>query len=132
MKRAVYFFFGVPTTSVAAVGFFFVGFHSYSTVENAPVGCLRRYDPVFLVETVDGRRVWAKRHYRCTPRKASTRSGAASPPPSPRPTPGLWTFSTLDNGVVSVRAMEPPSPLSLHRLLPRSSRYKTLHALLLP
>ena len=26
------------------------------------------YDPVFKVETLDGRQVWTKRHYRCTPR----------------------------------------------------------------
>ena len=54
-----------------------------------------RYDPVFLVETVDGRRVWTKRHYRCTPRKALGSEGKQK-----GSTPGLWTFSTLDNGVV--------------------------------
>lgn len=44
------------------------------------------YDPVFLVETLDGRYVWTKRHYRCMPRAQ---------------VPGLWTLTTLDNGVVS-------------------------------
>ncbi|KAJ8600292.1 hypothetical protein CTAYLR_000696 [Chrysophaeum taylorii] len=42
------------------------------------------YDPVFCVETIDGTRVWTKRHYRCVKRGM-----------------GLWTLTTLDNGVVS-------------------------------
>lgn len=44
------------------------------------------YDPVFLVETLQGEKVWTKRHYRCVPRDN---------------TPGLWTLTTLDNGIVS-------------------------------
>lgn len=44
------------------------------------------YDPVFLVETLDGELVWTKRHYRCAPRDK---------------TPGLWTLTTLDNGIIS-------------------------------
>lgn len=44
------------------------------------------YDPVFCVETLDGELVWTKRHYRCAPRAS---------------TPGLWTLTTLDNGVLS-------------------------------
>jgi hypothetical protein len=44
------------------------------------------YDPVFCVETLDGDLVWTKRHYRCAPRAS---------------TPGLWTLTTLDNGVLS-------------------------------
>lgn len=48
------------------------------------------YDPVFLVETVDERLIWCKRHYRCTPRKVR---GASA---------GSWTLSTLDNGIVSL------------------------------
>jgi len=47
------------------------------------------YDPVFAVDTLDGDRVWCKRHYRCTPRKHF--SGKE----------GAWTLSTLDNGMVS-------------------------------
>jgi len=43
------------------------------------------YDPVFRVETIDGRNVWCKRHYR-------VREG---------PTIGTFYFSVLDNGVVS-------------------------------
>ena len=43
------------------------------------------YDPVFRVETVDGRNVWCKRHYR-------VRDGKV---------PGTFTFSVLDNGVTS-------------------------------
>ena len=43
------------------------------------------YDPVFRVETIDGRNVWAKRHYR-------VRDG---------PVPGTFRFSVLDNGVTS-------------------------------
>ena len=43
------------------------------------------YDPVFMVETVDGRNVWCKRHYKVVP----------------QPTPGTFKFSVLDNGVTS-------------------------------
>ena len=43
------------------------------------------YDPVFRVETIDGRDVWCKRHYR-------VRDG---------PVPGTFRFSVLDNGVTS-------------------------------
>ena len=43
------------------------------------------YDPVFRVETIDGRNVWAKRHYK-------VRSGDV---------PGTFHFSVLDNGVTS-------------------------------
>ena len=43
------------------------------------------YDPVFRVETIDGRNVWCKRHYR-------VRSEMA---------PGTFRFSVLDNGVTS-------------------------------
>jgi hypothetical protein len=43
------------------------------------------YDPVFRVETIDGRDVWCKRHYR-------VRSGTV---------PGTFRFSVLDNGVTS-------------------------------
>ncbi len=43
------------------------------------------YDPVFRVETIDGRNVWCKRHYR-------VRDG---------PVPGTFHFSVLDNGVTS-------------------------------
>lgn len=43
------------------------------------------YDPVFRVETIDGRNVWAKRHYKVNYGK----------------TPGTFHFSVLDNGVVS-------------------------------
>jgi hypothetical protein len=43
------------------------------------------YDPVFLVNTVDGRHVWCKRHYR-------VRDG---------PVPGTFRLSVLDNGVTS-------------------------------
>ena len=42
------------------------------------------YDPVFLVETLDGRREWRRRNYRCI-----------------QSNPGEWMFSTLDNGVIS-------------------------------
>ena len=44
------------------------------------------YDPVFCVETLQGELVWTKRHYRCVPRGG---------------VPGLWTLTTLDNGIVS-------------------------------
>jgi len=43
------------------------------------------YDPVFRVETIDGRNVWCKRHYK-------VRNG---------PIPGTFHFSVLDNGVTS-------------------------------
>ena len=43
------------------------------------------YDPVFRVETIDGRDVWCKRHYR-------VRCGRV---------PGTFRFSVLDNGVTS-------------------------------
>jgi len=43
------------------------------------------YDPVFRVETIDGRNVWCKRHYK-------VRDGK---------TPGTFRFSVLDNGVMS-------------------------------
>jgi hypothetical protein len=43
------------------------------------------YDPVFRVETIDGRNVWCKRHYK-------VRNGE---------TPGTFKFSVLDNGVTS-------------------------------
>eukprot|EP00250_Pteridium_aquilinum_P012828 c20969_g1_i2 orf=326-1624(-) len=43
------------------------------------------YDPVFRVNTLDGRLVWRRRHYRV--RKGTT--------------PGAFFFSVLDNGVVS-------------------------------
>ena len=43
------------------------------------------YDPVFRVETIDGRNVWAKRHYRVA-------DGVE---------PGTFKFSVLDNGVTS-------------------------------
>ncbi|KAL3937006.1 MAG: hypothetical protein SGBAC_007791 [Bacillariaceae sp.] len=43
------------------------------------------YDPVFRVETIDGRNVWCKRHYR-------VREGPAI---------GTFYFSVLDNGIVS-------------------------------
>ena len=43
------------------------------------------YDPIFKVQTVDGREVWRSRHYRVVRGKA----------------PGLFTFTVLDNGVLS-------------------------------
>jgi hypothetical protein len=43
------------------------------------------YDPIFRVNTVDGRHVWCKRHYR-------VRDG---------PVPGTFRLSVLDNGVTS-------------------------------
>ncbi|KAL3779419.1 hypothetical protein HJC23_000521 [Cyclotella cryptica] len=43
------------------------------------------YDPVFRVETIDGRNVWCKRHYK-------VRNGKV---------PGTFRFSVLDNGVTS-------------------------------
>mmetsp|Transcript_22733 Transcript_22733/g.33570 ORF Transcript_22733/g.33570 Transcript_22733/m.33570 type:complete len:605 (+) Transcript_22733:83-1897(+) len=49
------------------------------------------YDPVFAVDTLQGDRVWCKRHYRCTPRRHWSDDNAA----------GAWTLSTLDNGMVS-------------------------------
>jgi len=54
------------------------------------------YDPVFKVETLDGRQVWTKRHYRVTPREVAPdlrgENGTSA---------GAWTLSTLDNGVIS-------------------------------
>jgi hypothetical protein len=43
------------------------------------------YDPVFRVETLDGRSVWCKRHYKVRPQSI----------------PGTFRFSFLDNGVTS-------------------------------
>jgi hypothetical protein len=43
------------------------------------------YDPVFRVETLDGRHVWCARHYKVRP----------------GPKPGTFRFSVLDNGVTS-------------------------------
>ena len=43
------------------------------------------YDPVFRVETIDGRNVWCKRHYRVREEKEV----------------GTFRFSVLDNGVTS-------------------------------
>jgi len=43
------------------------------------------YDPVFRVETLDGRHVWCTRHYRVRPQSV----------------PGTFRFSVLDNGVTS-------------------------------
>ena len=54
------------------------------------------YDPVFKVETLDGRQVWTKRHYRCSPRKVA--EDLAGPSGESH---GAWTLSTLDNGVIS-------------------------------
>ena len=52
------------------------------------------YDPVFCVETLDDELVWCKRHYRCTARRHWSATG-------PDPSPGAWTLTTLDNGMVS-------------------------------
>ena len=70
---------------------------------DARILCIaHRYDPVFLVETVDGRKVWCKRHYKCSPRRGSApKSNESSSSGTGEPTPGLWTFTTLDNGVAS-------------------------------
>jgi hypothetical protein len=43
------------------------------------------YDPVFLVETLDGRNIWCKRHYKVRPGDL----------------PGTFRLSVLDNGVTS-------------------------------
>jgi VDE lipocalin domain len=43
------------------------------------------YDPVFRVETLDGRNIWCKRHYKVRPQKV----------------PGTFRFSVLDNGITS-------------------------------
>lgn len=43
------------------------------------------YDPVFRVETLDGRSVWCKRHYKVRPQAV----------------PGTFRFSVLDNGITS-------------------------------
>jgi len=55
------------------------------------------YDPVFKVETLDGRSVWTKRHYRCSPRTVDPDLAVQSSGGSD----GAWTLSTLDNGVIS-------------------------------
>jgi len=55
------------------------------------------YDPVFKVETLDGRQVWTKRHYRCSPRKVAAADVAGEGGSSA----GAWTLTTLDNGVIS-------------------------------
>ncbi|KAK9829000.1 hypothetical protein WJX72_003323 [[Myrmecia] bisecta] len=57
------------------------------------------YDPVFQVCTLDGRRVWRRRHYRV--RRAKV--------------PGTFYFSVLDNGVISKefwRIVDVPDDLS--------------------
>jgi hypothetical protein len=54
------------------------------------------YDPVFKVNTLDGRDIWTKRHYKCVPRTVAADlagEGGSSA--------GAWTLTTLDNGVVS-------------------------------
>jgi VDE lipocalin domain len=43
------------------------------------------YDPIFLVETLDGRSIWCKRRYRGQPDKI----------------PGTFRFSDMDNGIIS-------------------------------
>jgi VDE lipocalin domain len=43
------------------------------------------YDPIFLVQTLDGRSIWCKRHYRGQPDKL----------------PGMFRFSDMDNGIIS-------------------------------
>lgn len=53
------------------------------------------YDPIFKVQTLDGRVVWRRRHYRV--RRAEE--------------PGTFYFSVLDNGVTS-QCVPTPSPLS--------------------
>ena len=64
------------------------------TLHNAP---LTRLPPRRCqVETLDGRSVWTKRHYRCMPR--SVASDLAGEDGS---SAGAWTLTTLDNGVVS-------------------------------
>mmetsp|Transcript_21246 Transcript_21246/g.54752 ORF Transcript_21246/g.54752 Transcript_21246/m.54752 type:complete len:558 (-) Transcript_21246:1748-3421(-) len=57
------------------------------------------YDPVFLVETVDGRLVWCKRHYRCSPRTVPSELAGEGGTSA-----GAWTLTTLDNGVVSLES----------------------------
>ena len=63
------------------------------------------YDPCFKVETVDRRKVWTKRHYRCTPRRRQmvdeSRQERLDGASATGAVPGLWTLTTLDNGVVS-------------------------------
>ena len=54
------------------------------------------YDPVFKVETLDGRQVWCKRHYRCSPRTVAADLAQADGSSA-----GAWTLTTLDNGVIS-------------------------------
>jgi len=53
------------------------------------------YDPVFCVETLSEELVWCKRHYRCSPRKHWSSSSTNNK------SPGAWTFTTLDNGMMS-------------------------------
>ncbi len=59
----------------------------YDTKPDGGKGQGMWYDPIFLVETLDGRKVWAKRHYKVKP--------------DPK-LPGRYTFSVLDNGVTSL------------------------------
>eukprot|EP00903_Cladosiphon_okamuranus_P006721 g6558.t1 len=57
------------------------------------------YDPVFKVVTINGEKVWRRRHYRV----------------KPAVTPGTFRFSVLDNGVVSNeywRIIDVPDDLS--------------------
>jgi len=61
------------------------------------------YDPVFCVETLDGDLVWCKRHYRCTPRRhwSEDENNNEEATSKTKTTPGAWTLTTLDNGMVS-------------------------------
>ena len=54
------------------------------------------YDPVFKVNTLDGRDVWTKRHYKCVPRTVAPDLAGDSGSSA-----GAWTLTTLDNGVIS-------------------------------
>ena len=54
------------------------------------------YDPVFKVDTLDGRQVWTKRHYRCMPRIVAPDLAGADGSSA-----GAFTLTTLDNGVIS-------------------------------
>ncbi|CAK9103131.1 Hypothetical protein (Fragment) [Durusdinium trenchii] len=47
------------------------------------------YHPTFLVEALDGAKIWRTRDYRV--RRKETQ----------RPWPGLWDFSVVDNGIIS-------------------------------
>uniref|UniRef100_A0A7S4B694 VDE lipocalin domain-containing protein n=1 Tax=Chrysotila carterae TaxID=13221 RepID=A0A7S4B694_CHRCT len=58
------------------------------------------YDPVFKVETVDGRAVWRRRHYRVR-RAGGTQKGTSNHEADADAPPGVWMLSTLDNGVIS-------------------------------